>query len=204
MSPGKARGFGRGVRSGAILIPFLLVLLACCAGARDLQKEPSEGNSGEKAAPETKQIPPHLLPMLKVRQSSCYAFIQPEKDSLHFGPLLPGEAVQRLDSEEDWLRIWIPRLRISGWVELDMVSAPSEKVEVKYPVPCSVLTSVTVISGEINIRQRPTTDSRAVGTAKQGETFWLLNERNGWFHVWVTRLAQVGWVYGGLVAKNRP
>jgi len=193
MSAGKARGSGLGVRSGAILIPFLLILLACCAGALGLQK----------GAPETKQIPPHLLPTLTVRHSSCYAFIQPEKDSLYFGPLLPGESVQRLDSEGDWLRIWIPRLRVSGWVEPDTVSAPRETVEVKYPVPCSVLTSVTVISGEINIRQRPTTDSLPVGTAKQGEEFWLLNERNGWFHVWVARLAQAGWVYGGLVTKNR-
>jgi len=204
MSAGKARRFGGGVRSGAILIPLLLILFACRAGAPGLQQDPPGGNSGEKGASETGQIPPHLLPALKVRQSSCYAFIQPDKDSLYFGPLLTGESVQRLDSEGDWLRIWIPRLRIAGWVEFYMVAAPSERVEVKYPVPCSVLTSVTVMSGEINIRQRPTTDSLTVGTAKQGEEFWLLNEKNGWFRVWVARLARAGWVYGGLVTKNRP
>jgi len=203
MIAGKAWGFGRGLRLGAILFPFLVALLFCRGGVYDFQNERAAQNSGESAALETKQAPHDLLPTLRVTGDSCYAHIEPNTDSLYFGPLVGGERVKRLDSEEDWLLIWIPRLRISGWVRGGMVSAATEEVELKEPVPYDVMTSVTVISREINIRQSPTTGSLVMGTGKHGEEFWLLNEKNGWLQVWVARLARAGWVYGELVTKNR-
>jgi uncharacterized protein YgiM (DUF1202 family) len=145
-----------------------------------------------------------LLPTLEVAIDPCYVFIKPKTTSYYFGPLLKGEKIKWLDADGEWARVWIPRLRISGWVKNAQVKETSEPDSRPARVPVNALCTVSVVANRANIREDPTSQSPVIFVANKDEEFWLLKEEKGWYQVWLPGQKMKGWVFGGIVKKRSP
>jgi len=193
----------------ATLIWFLaLTLLAIVMGSC---ATPEEANSSEENAGPASERPASvepislassLLPTLEVAVDSCYVFVKPEGKSPYFGPLLKGEKIKWLDVHGNWVRVWIPRLRVSGWVRGTKVRETNETPSGPETVPEDLLSTVTVITKWANIREGPTTRSRILLTAEKNQQFLLLNQKKGWFQIWLTDLKKKGWISGKIASKK--
>lgn len=173
------------------------------------------GCSAFKAAPKDKKpdlqasstqkqdlYPGHMLTSLEVVVDACLVSVEPKKKSPTFGPLTRGEVVKWLDVRDNWIRVWIPRLLISGWI----LQCGTEEIQEAYanqpPIPEKELTPMIVVSEKITVRDVPTTKSEVILVAGKGDAFFLLGEREGWFRVWVPEQKKAGWIFGkGLVRK---
>jgi hypothetical protein len=181
---------------------ILLALMALSCGGIEQGKSTGYGpKSGSVALPES--ISARLLPTLAVGLESCYVFLQPDGDSPFFGPLNGGELVKRVDGTRLWTLIWIPRLRISGWVRKNQVYRVKEKTSEDDTVPTEYLTILNILKTRVNIRTRPSTRSRIIFKARQRQEFVMLDEEGGWYQVWVPPLKQEGWVAGNIAVKQR-
>ena len=182
-----------------------LILLApmtfSCGGTRQGTSTGDRPKSGSVALPEN--ISARLLPTLAVGLESCYVFLQPVGDSPFFGPLNGGELVKRVDGTALWTLIWIPRLRISGWVRKNQVYRVKEATSEQDTVPTEYLTILNILKTRANIRRGPSTRSRIIFRARQRQEFVMLDERGGWYQVWVPPLKQKGWVAGNIAVKQR-
>jgi uncharacterized protein YgiM (DUF1202 family) len=145
---------------------------------------------------------PNLLPTLEVAADPCYVFINPKTTSQYFGPLLKGEKIKWLDANGDWIRVWIPRLRISGWVKNAQVKETSEPDSNPARVPERVLSRVSVITKRANVREETTRQSPVIFVAHKNEEFWLVNEEKGWYQVWLPVQKRKGWIFGRAVTKR--
>lgn len=177
---------------------------------------PKEANSsngasvddyGQDASQGVKPLEPtdphsNLLSTFEVTRDSCYIFLQPEYKSQYFGPLSKGEKVKWLDTREDWIQVWIPRLRVSGWVHNTKAKETSETTSSPVKVPENLLSTVTVMTKRANIRENPTTRSKIITVAQEGQEFWLLNNKKSWYQIWVSDLEKKGWVHKTLVTKK--
>jgi len=181
---------------------ILLALMALSCGGFEQGKSTGHGvKSGRVVLPEN--ISARLLPTLAVGLESCYVFLQPDGDSPFFGPLDGGELVKRVDDTALWTLIWIPRLRISGWVRKNQVYRVKEKTSEEDTVPTEYLTILNVLKTRVNIRSRPSTRSRIIFKARQRQEFVMLDEKGGWYQVWVPPVKQKGWIAGNIAVKQR-
>ena len=181
---------------------ILLALMALSCGGTEQERRTGAGpKSGSVSLPEN--ISARLLPTLAVGLESCYVFLQPDGDSPFFGPLNGGELVKRVDGTRLWTLIWIPRLRISGWVRKNQVYRVKEKTSEEDTVPTEYLTILNVLKTRVNIRSRPSTRSRIIFKARQRQEFVMLDEKGGWYQVWVPPVKQKGWIAGNIAVKQR-
>jgi len=136
-------------------------------------------------------------------EDSCYVHLKPGEPSPQFGPLLKGEKTKWLDARGDWIRIWIPRIRESGWVPENKVRpiiTPADEIR----VPTSVLGTVRIAVRKANVREGPTTGSPVIAVKERGQEFQLLNEHGGWCQIWLPELEREGWIYGKIITRQWP
>jgi hypothetical protein len=186
-----------------LLVAFTLVTLVAvnCGGSKQGKGTGYRAKSGPVSIPD--KISASLLPTLAVGLESCYVFLRPEGDSSFFGPLDGGELVKRMDGKGLWTLIWIPRLRISGWVRRNQVYRVNSRTSEEETVPTKYLTILNILKKRVNIRKGPSTKTRIIFKAKQRQEFVMLDEKRGWYQVWVPPLKQKGWVAGTIAVKQR-
>ena len=143
-----------------------------------------------------------MFPTLGVSGNSCYVYLKPTGRSDSFGPLKKGEKIHKLERRGQWIDVWIPRLRTSGWVQKSQVFEIKRRVSSPGGIPIGILTHVTVISSRANIRSSPSLGGKKIHLAKRKEIFVVLAEKGGWYQIWVTPLKQKGWIYGKIVSYS--
>jgi uncharacterized protein YgiM (DUF1202 family) len=143
-----------------------------------------------------------IFPALGVSGDSCYVYLKPTRRSEYFGPLKKGEKIHRLDTRGQWFRVWIPRLRTSGWVSKTRVFKIKQKISSPGGVPLDVLNTVTVISSRANIRSTPSTRGPKIHLAKRKQQFFVFAAKDGWYQIWVPHLKKKGWIYGKIVTYS--
>jgi uncharacterized protein YgiM (DUF1202 family) len=148
-------------------------------------------------------LPGNTLTSLEVVSDTCLVSVEPKKKSHSFGPLTRGEVVTWLEARENWIRVWIPRLRISGWVLQSGVEDIQDTNATQAPVPEREFTVMIAASEKINVRDVPTIKSEVILVADKGEAFFLLGEKEGWCRVWLPEKNRTGWIFGrNLVRKG--
>lgn len=195
-------GFTKGGRGVLLLFLLAALYLGACAAGKE-EQAPAPQIADKALSPEPEGLPSQLLPTFEVAGDSCYVFLQPSKKSSYFGPLVKTEKLKRLDAQGAWIRVWIPRLRVSGWVINSDVLEANETATGPESVPADFLSTVTVIVKRANIREAPTTQSQIILVAKRNQEFWLLNEKDGWYQIWLADLKGRGWISGKTVARLR-
>jgi len=183
-----------------LTLMLVVLMVLSCEGIKQGKSKEDKLKSGPVTLPEN--IPVSLLPTLAVGLESCYVFLQPDGDSPFFGPLNGGELVKRVDGTRLWTLIWIPRLRISGWVRKNQVYRVKDKISNEDTVPTEYLTILNILKTRVNIRKAPSTKSKIIFKAKQRQEFVMLDEKRGWYQVWVPPLKQKGWVAGNIAVKQ--
>lgn len=183
---------------------LLAVFLGSCVTTKEAEitNHNEEDFSEKPASAEPTDLHSSLLPTLEVTLDSCHVFLQPKKKSPYFGPLVKGEKIKKLDTHGSWVLVWIPRLRISGWVRGGKVQETEETASSPVSIPENLLSTVTVLPNRANIRELPTTRSRIIIVAERNQVFWLLNEKKGWFQIWLPDLKKRGWISGKIAAKG--
>ena len=187
--------------SWSVLLISTSLFLLCCSAFNAAIKD--DKPDLQEPAPEKQTcFPAGMLTSFEVVVDTCPVFLEPKKNSPTFGPLTRGEVVKWLDARENWIRVWIPRLRISGWVLQSGVEEIADMNPNQPPVPEKELTTMIVISEKMNVRDGPTTKSEVILVAGKDDAFFLLGEREGWCQVWVPEQNRRGWIFGkGLVRK---
>ena len=171
-------------------------------------EEANDEEYGIDASQEAERLEPSythsdLLSTFGVTADLCYVFLRPKLSSQFFGPLAKEEKLKWLDTQGDWIRAWIPRLRVSGWVHKTKVQESTETMSSPVEVPEHLLSNVTVIAKRANIRQAPTTRSKIISVAKKDQKFWLLNKKKNWYQIWLSDLEKKGWIYATLVKEKQ-
>ena len=188
---------------------FILTLMVAITANWASAKQGSKGKEVAVKAPEKPQsqtlndIPLSLLPTLNVGVDSCFVFLEPDPNSLFFGPLKKGERIKRLDADGGWLRVWIPRLRIPGWVRGQKVYVIKDADADEVTLSTEFLTTVHILKKRVNVRERATVRAPIIFKAKQRQEFLLLDEKDGWYEIWIPLLKKKGWVHGSVVVKQR-
>ena len=147
-------------------------------------------------------FPADMLISLEVVVDTCLVSVGPKKKSPTFGPLTRGEVVKWLDVRDNLVRVWIPRLRISGWVLQSGVKQIQDTNANQPPVPENELTIMIAVSEKINLRDVPTTNSEVILVAGKDDAFFLLGEREGWCRVWVPDQNRTGWILGKSLVRK--
>jgi hypothetical protein len=177
---------------------FLLGCSAYKAAPKD-NKPDLQGPSLENQ----NRFPADLLNSLQVIVDASPVFLEPKKNAPTFGPLTRGEVVKWLDARDGWIRVWIPRLLISGWVLESGVEEIQDANPNLPPLPKEELTTVFVLWEKVNVREGPSTKSEVFLIAGKDQEFFLLGEREGWCQVWVPEKKTRGWIFGkGLARKS--
>ena len=174
-----------------------LVLLICAGGSKDV-----EGGMTKVDLTIPEKIPASLLPTMAVGVDASYVFVRPDGDSAFFGPLVKEEKVRRIDRKGSWILVWVPRLRISGWVRKQQIYDVSEESSDKESIPTKYLTIVNIIKRRVNIRKSASTKSSIIFKARQRQEFLMLDEKKGWYQIWLPGLEKKGWVAGKMVVKQ--
>jgi uncharacterized protein YgiM (DUF1202 family) len=182
----------------ALLINGCLLTPASTNGTSKTEQSPEEPNPIKPG-----HVDSTIFPSLMVSENSCYVFLKPTSHSDNFGPLKKGEKINKLEAEGGWIRVWIPRLRTSGWVDKSKVFGIKEKTVTPGGIPVDILDTVTVISSLANIRKAPTTSASKIHLAKRKERFVVLAESDGWYEIWVSQIKKKGWIYGKIVTRSK-
>lgn len=181
-----------------LLISTAFSILGCSAfndAAKNTKPEVREASPGNL-------LPAEPLTSLEVVSDICLVSVEPTKKSHAFGPLTRGEVVKWLDARENWIRVWIPRLRISGWV-LQNGLEEIQDTNVDQPrIPEKELTTMVVVSEKTKVLAAPTSKSDVILIADKGDAFFLIGEREGWCRVWVREYNRSGWVFGRSLARK--
>jgi len=160
----------------------------------DLQENLSENET---------RFPADLLNNLQVVVDATPVFLEPKRSASTFGPLTRGEVIKWLDARDGWVRVWIPRLRISGWLPQSGVEEIQDGEPNLPPIPVKELTTMTVLWEKIHVREGPSTKSAVILIAGKDEAFFFLGEKEGWCQVWVPGKNRRGWIFGqGVVRKT--
>jgi hypothetical protein len=187
--------------SWSVLLTYTsLFMLGCSAfnaalknNKPELQKSSSENQNF---------LPGDRLTSLAVVVDACLVSVEPKKRSPTFGPLTKDEVVKWLDVRDNWIRVWIPRLRISGWV-LQSGIEEIQDANVNPPlVPVSELTTMIAVSEKTRVRSVPATNSEVILVAGKGDAFFLLGEREGWCRVWMPEQNRAGWIFGKSLVRK--
>ena len=174
-----------------------LVVVNCASGSKDRQ-----GGSKKRASYIPKEIPANLLPTMAVGVDECYVFVRPDGDAPFFGPLRKGENIKKIDVGKSWILVWTPRLRISGWVRKHQVYRIDKEISHKETIPTKYLTILHILKKRVNIRKAASTRSRIVHVARQRQEYLFLDEKRGWYQIWVPQVKKRGWVAGKLAVKQ--
>ena len=177
------------------LVAFVAV--NCASGSKDRQ-----GRSKKRASYIPKEIYANLLPNMAVGVEECYIFVRPDGDAPFFGPLRKGENIKKIDARKSWILVWTPRLRISGWVRKHQVYRIHKAISHKETIPSKYLTVLHILKKRVNIRKTASTRSRIVYKARQRQEYLMLDEKRGWYQIWVPQVGKRGWVAGKLVVKQ--
>ena len=161
-------------------------------------------SASTEVAPPLLDVISAQVPTLEVLSDSCYVFDEPRINPYYFGPLRKGEWVKWLDAQDGWIDVWIPRLKISGWVRGSHVYEAEQTDPTSNTIPAKVFTKVVVTARSANIRSEARAQAQPLLIARKGEDFWLLNEKGGWCLVWLSDLNRTGWVFGKVVWKQKP
>ena len=157
----------------------------------------------QEPSPEKQNLfPAGMLISLEVVVDTCLVSVEPKKKSPTFGPLTRGEVVKWLDVRDNLIRVWIPRLRISGWVLQSGVKEIQDTNANQPPIPENELTIMIAVSEKINVRDVPTTNSEVILVAGKDDAFFLLGEREGWCRVWVREQNRTGWIFGKSLVRK--
>ena len=186
-----------------LALTLAAIISTGCASGKETNAEKAQSGEGPEEAVLSlpAEIPATLLPTLVVGVDSCYVFLLPDENSRFFGPLIQGEVVKRLDVCEHWINVWIPRLRISGWVRKHKVYTSVEKISEQATVPTEILATVSIAKKRVNVRKGATVQAPVIYVAEQRQRFLLLDEKSGWYQVWVPHLKEEGWVSSKVVVK---
>ena len=174
-----------------------LVLVSWEGGSKD-----ADGGTTKVDLTIPDKIPASLLPTMAVGVDASYVFVQPDGDASFFGPLTKEERVSRIERKGSWILVWIPRFRIAGWVRKLQIYDVGEESSDKGNVPTHYLTIVNILKKRVNIRKLPTTRSRIIFKARQRQEFLMLDEKKGWYQIWLPHLEKKGWVSGKMVVKQ--
>ena len=185
-----------------IILCFTVALVAfvavnCASGSKDRQSK-----SKKRASYIPEEIPANLLPTMAVGVDECYVFVRPDGDAPFFGPLRKGENIKKVGAEKSWILAWIPRLRISGWVRKHQVYLIHKEISHKGTIPTKYLTILHILKKRVNIRKAASTRAGIVYKARQRQEYLLLDEKKGWYQIWVPQVKKKGWVAGELVVKQ--
>jgi hypothetical protein len=177
-----------------------LFILGCSAfsAAPNSYKQDQQEPSPEKQ----NLLPADRLTSLAVLVDACQVSVEPNKRSPTFGPLVRGEVVKWLDVRDNWIRVWIPRLRISGWVLQSSVEEIQDTNANQAPIPVKELTTMIVVSENIRVRNAPTTKSEVALVADKNDAFFLLGEKEGWCRVWLPEQNRAGWIFGKSLVRK--
>ena len=157
----------------------------------------------QEPSPEKQNLlPADMLTSLAVVVDACQVSVEPNKRSPTFGPLVRGEVVKWLDVRDNWIRVWIPRLRISGWVLQSSVEEIQDTNANQLPIPVKELTTMIVVSENIRVRDAPTTKSEVALVADKNDAFFLLGEKEGWCRVWLPEQNRAGWIFGKSLVRK--
>ena len=186
-----------------IILCFAVALVAfvavnCASGSKDRQS-----GSKKRASYIPEEIPANLLPTMAVGVDECYVFVRPDGDAPFFGPLRKGENIKKIDVGKSWILIWIPRLRISGWVRKHQAYRIHKAISHKETIPSKYLTVLHILKKRVNIRKAASTRARIVYRARQRQEYLLLDAKRGWYQIWVPQVKKRGWVAGKLAVKRR-
>lgn len=179
------------------IVLLTLLVVNCLAGSKK-----ADGRMTRVDLPIPDKISSSLLPTLAVGVDACYVFLRPDGDSPFFGPLVKEEKVARIDREGSWILVWIPRLRITGWVRKLQVYNVSEKISTEESIPTKYLSILNIIKKRVNIRKSASTRSPIIFKARQRQEFLLLDEKKGWYQIWIPHLEKKGWVADKMVVKQ--
>jgi uncharacterized protein YgiM (DUF1202 family) len=69
-------------------------------------------------------------------------------------------------------------------------------------VPIQHLSTLKIVKEKVNIRRAATLQAPIIFQAEQGQEFRLLNEKKGWYQIWIPHLKKKGWVAAHLVVKQ--
>ena len=185
-----------------MIIAFLLIN-GCLLTPESTNKGKDSEQSPEEPTIKPGHVDSSIFPSLMVSGNTCYVFLKPTSRSENFGPLKKGEKINKIETQGRWIRVWIPRLRTSGWVSGSKVFDIKQKISTPGGIPLDILDTVTVISSRANIRKGPTTSSSKIHLAKRKEQFVVLAESDGWYEIWVAQIKKKGWIYGKIVTRSR-
>jgi len=62
---------------------------------------------------------------------------------------------------------------------------------------------VVVTTKTANVRSEARAQAQVLLIARMDQEFWLLNEKGGWYLVWLSELNKAGWVFGKAVSKQK-
>jgi hypothetical protein len=144
-----------------------------------------------------------LVPTLEVLSDFCFVFEEPRTSPYYFGPLRKGEKIKWLDAQDGWTNVWIPRLKISGWVKSSHVGETEQPDPTPTPIPPKLFRKVVVTARSVNIRSDASARGEVLLIARTDQEFLLLNEKGGWYLVWLSELNKAGWVFTKVVSKQK-
>lgn len=187
-----------------LVLSLAALLMSGCILAPGSTSKPRPTGQNAKGPPTIKPgyVDSSIFPTLGVSGDSCYVFLKPTKRSEYFGPLKKGEKIKRINARGQWVHVWIPRLRTSGWVPKSKVFGIRQKTSTFGGIPLDILETVTVISSRANIRSAPNTSASKIHLAKRKQRFVTFSGRNGWYQIWVPQLKKKGWIYGKIVTHS--
>ena len=186
-----ARPSRRDTAWAALLVGILLFLNGCSESAMKQPVQPAA--SFQTGNP----VPGNALTGLKIAVQACPVFLEPKDTSPAFGPLIMGEVVTWLDSRDTWVRVWIPRLRISGWIPEENAGQALDTTHNPPSIPEGEFTTLVGVPEKFNVREGPSGKSGVVLIARKGDEFILVGEREGWYRVWLPKHSKTGSAVGG-------
>jgi hypothetical protein len=64
------------------------------------------------------------------------------------------------------------------------------------------VTILNIIKKRVNIRKSASIRAPIILKARQRQEFLLLDEKRGWYQVWIPHLEKKGWISGKMVVKQ--
>ncbi|MBW2027806.1 MAG: SH3 domain-containing protein [Deltaproteobacteria bacterium] len=174
----------------------------CLVSESQVKVQEAHGSAGREGPHREEKAPHQLLKTLEVVKDGCYVWLKPHEKAYYFGPLEKGDKLVKIDTEQGWLKVWIPRLREAGWVpkgftgELGILSQDIKNM------PEDLLSRVVIQVRRANIREGPSIGTRVITRARKNQDFYVLDEKKGWYQIWLPGLKRTGWISGKIVKKR--
>lgn len=127
---------------------------------------------------------------LRVRQN-------PNTNSKIVGYLYNNEVVDIMGSEGSWYKIKFKGN--SGYVHKDYIRVAGNNTESNGSQSSSKQGKVINISSNLRIRSEPNTNSKTLGTLRNGQTFKIKEKSGQWYHIEYNSI--VGYIHGDYVSE---